>query len=310
MGTDLLAAHNPATAAALDAAVAGDPYAQGNRWRATRGDSVIDLIGTFHVADARMDAVVAGLEPVIADADTVYLEATEAEMAALQAEITRRPEILFIPQGEPTLPEVLTEDEWQRLAAELSARGIPAFLGSKFRPWYVMMTLALPGCAMADPALVTDGLDKRIGRAAEAAGVPLAPLEPWDTILGIFDALPPEDSRALLAASLAMAAESEDMFATLRAAYFSEEHRRIWEFSRLRALATPGLDPAEAAADFALLEGLLLDTRNRAWIEVILPAAEGRRILVAAGAAHLSGEAGLLPLLAAEGFTLERLPFP
>jgi hypothetical protein len=115
--------------------------------------------------------------------------------------------------------------------------------------------------------------------------------------------------RALLVIHLAAAADADDIYVTRRTAYFAEEHARISEFLRLRALATPRLDPAEVEAVLALL-GDHFDARNRAWIKVILPAAEGRRILVAAGAAHLSGEAGLLPLLAAEGFTLERLPFP
>ena len=45
----------PIDAAALDSAVAGQPFPVGNHWRATRGDAIVDVFGTFHVYDARME---------------------------------------------------------------------------------------------------------------------------------------------------------------------------------------------------------------------------------------------------------------
>ncbi len=304
-GRDLIAALPAADRARLDAAVAGDPYAAGNWWRATREGSTIDIVGTFHIDDPRHDALAAKLAPVIAAADTVYLEATEVEMKALQAEMVKRPELIFITTG-PTLPEQLRADEWKELSAQVAARGIPPFMASKFQPWYLMVLLGLPPCAMQDMQSESRGLDMRIMQAAKADRVPTKPLEPFDTVFRIFSVMTPAEQLDMVRTLLPMADQAEDMFATLTAAYFRGDHRLIWEYSRMASLAAPGIDPAKAAADFALMEQTLLTGRNRAWAGVILPAAAGRRIVVAVGAAHLSGPEGLLNLLAQAGYRMER----
>jgi uncharacterized protein YbaP (TraB family) len=306
-GRNLLPDLTEAERATLDAALAEAPFPSGNRWRATRGTSVIDLVGTFHLYDPRMDAIAARLEPAIAGADAVYVEATEKEFKALQAEIGRNPGLL-ISDG-PTLPELLTPAEWQSLSEAMRARQIPPFMAAKFRPWYVAMMLGLPACAMAEMAAAGKGLDGLVMKAAERAGKPLLPLEPHDTLVKVFELMNAEDQIDMIRASLPLAAKSEDMFATLVAAYYAEDHRMIWELTRMTALNAPGTDPAAAAEDFALMEETLLDARNRAWMDVILPAAEGRHIVVAFGAAHLSGPEGVLNLLAEDGWTLERQAF-
>ena len=62
-------------------------------------------------------------------------------------------------------------------------------------------------------------------------------------------------------------------------------------------------------AVFARMQAQLLEARNRAWIPVILGAQSRGTIVVAAGAAHLHGDAGVLNLLAEQGYTLTRQPF-
>jgi uncharacterized protein len=50
-----------------------------------------------------------------------------------------------------------------------------------------------------------------------------------------------------------------------------------------------------------------MTTRNRAWIPVLVTAATEAPVVAAFGALHLSGQDGVLALLEAEGFTLQRL---
>ncbi len=52
----------------------------------------------------------------------------------------------------------------------------------------------------------------------------------------------------------------------------------------------------------------MLDTRNALWMPRILGRAEGN-IVVAVGAAHLSGDAGLLAQLNQAGYSLSRAEF-
>lgn len=305
-GRDLLATLPGPERAALEAAVAAQPFAVGNHWRATRGGSTIHVIGTFHMFDARMTMHMRKLMPVLHQAGAIYLEATEKEMAELQAAMASRPELMFTTG--PTLPERLTDEEWQQLSAEMQARGIPAFLASKFRPWYVSVLLGVPPCAMDAAGGTSNGLDHLILTAAHEMGTPALPLEPYDTVFRIFENMPDTDEIEMIRASLPLTAMAEDMFAAMVAAYFREDHRMIWEMSRTMTTARAD-DPAKAAADFTLLEEALVNSRNRAWMDVILPAAEGRTIVVAVGAGHLAGQQGLLNLLAEAGYSLERQPF-
>ena len=304
-GRDLMTDLPASERSALDAVIAGDPYASGNWWRAEKDGSVIDVVGTFHIDDPRHDVFAWKLAPVIADADQVFLEATDVEMRALQAELGRNPGMILITTG-PTMPEMLEEAEWQTLAAEMSLRGIPAFMASKFRPWYLMVMLAMPPCAMKAMQGQSQGLDARVQQMALQSGVPTAPLEPYDTVFKVFAVMDSADQIALVRAALPMAAQSEDMFATMKEAYFRGDHRLIWEFSRVAALKAPGMTPEDAEREFGRMEEALLTGRNRAWMDVILPAAAGRHIVVAAGAAHLSGPEGVLALLAAGGWRMTR----
>lgn len=307
-GQDLLPALPAADRQALGVAVGPSPFAEGNHWLARKGATEIALIGTYHLYDPRMEALTERLGPVIDGAEILFLEATDAEIAMLEQNIARDPSRLFLTDG-PTLPEALPEADWQRLAEEFRAREIPPFLGAKFRPWYVAVLLALPACLTEGGQPPREGLDRLLMDRAAEAGVPTRALEPWDTALGIFDSLSFDRQIDMLRASLPLAGQAEDALATMAEAWFREEHRLIWEYSRFVAMSLPGADAERLAEDFAVMEEALLSARNRAWLEVLLPAAEGRRVAVAVGAAHLSGREGVLQLLADRGFELERRPF-
>ena len=305
-GRDLITSMTAPDRAALDAVVSAAPYAQGNHWRATRGGQTIDVIGTFHIYDARMEDPLARLKPLIAIADRIYLEATDKEIAQLQQAVATRPELIVL-QGK-TLPERLPEADWQQLAAAMQARGIPAFMAAKFQPWYVSMLLGVPPCAMSALSQGATGMDHLISEAAKADNVPLVALEPYDAVFRAISALSEADQAAMIRDALRTENQSEDMLATLTATYFREDHRAIWEFARQAALKAPGADPARIDADLARLEQALVTSRNQSWV-TLLDKAPGAHLLVAVGAGHLAGDNGVLNLLAQAGFSLTRQPF-
>ena len=305
-GANMIDALGPNQRAELAAAVAAQPYNSGNLWRAERSGSRIDLVGTLHLYDPRMDPMMDRIGPLIDAADLVLVEAGREEIAALQKAAATRPDLLYRPNG-PTLPEQLTKAEWKALSDELWARGMPPFLAAKFQPWYVSMLLSVPACAASQMAEGTRGLDELVMQRAEASGVPIRALEPYDTVFHAFETLEDIDQIELLRTALTLAQDANDQFATLLDSYFSGQHRQIWEFTRMQARAIPGTDPVKGAADFARMEQALLTGRTVPWMDVLLPAAKGRHVVVAVGAAHLSGEQGLLYLLAQNGWTLTPL---
>lgn len=305
-GRNLFAEMAPDKLATLTAAADAVPFPRGNHWRATRGDEVITLVGTYHFDDPRHVPTLAAITPAITAATTVLVEAGPDEAKALMDFIARDPGKMMIMDG-PSLLEQLPPEVWADLSAALALRGIPGFMAAKMQPWYVVVLLSMPPCAMAkmqDPK----GLDGLVIDTATAAGVPVRGLEPFDTVFRIFDAMNHDEMVAMLQSTLAVEDQSEDYNATLADSYFAGESRIIWEFMREVSYDLPGYTRAEVDADFARMEELLMYGRNRAWIPVLTEAATNGPVFAAFGALHLSGEEGVLNLLQKEGFTLEELP--
>ena len=307
-GENLIAALPAAEQLALRQTAEAAPFATGNFWRATKGAQQITVVGTYHLTDSRHDAALSALTPMLDSASTLLVEAGPAEEAAIKSHVAKHPEVMIDTTG-PTLPERLSKPDWARLSDALRARGIPPFMAAKFRPWYLSMLLGIPPCGMAEMA-DAKGLDALLIEAAEKSGKPVQALEPFDTVFTLFDAMTPEDQLAMVTSALAMEDHSADFAITLADAYFAEEGRLIWEFMRYESLRLPDYTPERVEAEFATMETAMMTNRNRAWIPVITKAADAGPVLVAFGALHLSGEAGVLNLLAQDDWQIERLHLP
>ncbi len=284
------------------------PYAEGNHWRATKGDEVLHLIGTMHLSDDRLTAPAARLEPLVRSAGLLLLEMTAVEEAELQASLQSDMDMLLLPDR--TLPDLMPEEDWQQLAAAMRQRGMPPFMGARMRPWYVSMLLAIPPC-MADRLEDANGLDARLEAVATKAGVPTQALEPYDTGFAAFADLPMDTQLLMIRSALSSPEDAEDLFETVLASYFDETHGAGQIVLEVLSPRLTPMTEAETAEVFAVLDEALIAGRNRAWIPVILKALEQSEGTVVAGfgAAHLAGDQGVLKLLEAEGFTLERQVF-
>ena len=305
-GTNLITALPDSQMAALRAQADAQPYATGNLWRATKGGAEVTLVGTFHLDDPRHLATVAALEPSMARATVLLVEAGPKEEMAIQTLMGREPGRMMILSG-PTLAEQMPAADWARLAMALKARGMAPGLAAKFQPWFLTAMLAIPACAFAETAAV-QGLDKRLMTRAAALGLPVQGLEPFDTIFGIFDAFSAADQLKMLLQTLDADGSSSDMAVTLSDAYFAGQSRLFWEFSKLQLQGQPGMTKAEADREFALVDQAMISKRNASWIPVIEAAAGKGPVIVAFGALHLSGGEGVLALLEARGWTVRALP--
>lgn len=305
-GENLLQSMPAADRAKLDALIAKHPYPTGNLWRAVKGDSTIHLMGTFHLSDPRFESYLKPLWPVVESADLILLEADRKAMEQLKTATLNDPTLLFIGDG-PTLIDRLPPEEWDRVNTQMSARGIPGFLASKMQPWYVAMMLSIPPCAMAGIA-AQNGVDQRIMARAAAENIPTRALEAYDVVFSALGGDDAEDELDMVRLGLAGADEGDAMIATLTAAYLAGNHRAIWELSRSQAMEVQATTDLDGAKMFAEMEVKLLTERNINWMPVIMAAAdETDNILVAVGAAHLSGTDGVLYLLEQAGYALTRV---
>ena len=305
VGQNLLDTMPAAEREGLRARAGAVPYPAGNLWQATRDGQLLHLVGTYHLSDPRHAATMARLDPLIAGADTVLVEAGPEEETALMNHIARDPSVMMVTEG-ATLADTLPPEEWTQLMAAMRARGLPPFMAAKFRPWYVTVVLSIPPCAM-EQATKEQGLDKLVIDTATRDGIPIGALEPYDTVFDIFGQMDEEEQLAMVRSTLATEGQSEDYHRTLADAYFAGESRLTWELMRDLALQMPGYTPEQVEAEFAAMEEALMNARNRKWIAVIEKAAAKGPAFVAFGALHLSGEQGVLNLLARDGWVLTRL---
>ena len=64
---------------------------------------------------------------------------------------------------------------------------------------------------------------------------------------------------------------------------------------------------AKADREMALIDQAMISYRNAAWVPVLEKAAQKGPILAAFGALHLPGDAGVLALMAQNGWTIQAL---
>ncbi|WP_112311746.1 TraB/GumN family protein [Pseudogemmobacter bohemicus] len=304
-GTNLVDQMLPGDLAEIRARAHAVPYARGNFWTAAKDGQTMTIVGTYHIDDPRHMPVLPPLTERIGAASVLLVEAGPEEEDALMKAMGKDPSLMFITDG-PSLLERLPRDTWRRLSEALEARGIPGVFAAKFQPWYATVVLAIPPCMITQPDL-KNGLDAQLIDAAEAAGVRVQALEPYDTLFSIFGALTEDQSIAMIEASLALEGQSEDLAVTTADLYFEADSRMIWELNRLFAYDQPGYTKDQVDAEMAVMEDVMMIRRNQAWIPVIEAAAAEGPLVVAFGALHLSGEEGVLNLLARNGWTLTEL---
>ena len=303
-GTDLLAEMaEPDRTALLDRA-AQAPYPEGLFWTAKKDDQVITLVGTFHLNDPRLAPIVQKLTPLIQSARTVMVEAGPEQERDLRAAFKTRPELLIL--QDTSLPQLLSETDWQALSKAMQSRGMPAAMAAKFQPWYISALLGLPDC-LDLAKLQKNGLDAQIIRIAQSAGVPIAPLEPFDTVFRLFESISRAEQIEMVLASLAADARADDFFTTMTALYFAGKLRVIWELYQTLQMGTGGQSD-QAIESAARLETLLITGRNESWILPLETAAARGPVLAAFGALHLPGDRGVVNLLAQRGWQVAALP--
>ena len=270
-------------------------------WRVERHGVVSHLFGTIHVGlDARAALGPAGLAALAAsrrvfvEMDVTSFDAvTEFTIAAM-----RRAEM----PPDRSLRELLQEDAWRRLV-KLHAGKVTADQLARMEPWFVSLwTLPyvlgprkkqLPGVRADAPML-----DAAIAARAEWAGAKVSALASPAEHLAVWAAIGRAQGVSMLEEVVADPEGMRDETDRLVAAYMRADDRTIRKLVGTLERRRPTI------AEY------LLFRRNERWrdkLEHWLP--EGR-IFVVAGVGHMYGERGLVSLLRARGFRVERVqPF-
>ncbi|MEM7524823.1 MAG: TraB/GumN family protein [Pseudomonadota bacterium] len=309
-GEDLIAriaANDPDTLSAMQAAAASQPNDEGLFWRIeTPGAPDTPpsyLFGTFHSANTGLGDRVAAVTDAVADARLLYVEITAENQLDMQTEMQTNPALILRETPLP-LDGYLSPELVEVARAALASYGMTEEIAAQLKTWFLGLILSIPACELQDLGDGTTVLDVRLQTAATAAGTPVEGLETWRSQLAIFSGSTPEEQRQMVRYALAGQADAEAQYATMRRLYAAEKPLLIWELSaHMARQATPDADKL-----LAEVWDILIVERNAAMAQAAAAELAKGGVFIAVGALHLGGAGGLVELIRAQGFDVTRAP--
>jgi uncharacterized protein len=305
-GRDLipvLQKEQPAQYEALMAASAQEKHGQGLFFRLDKaGKPPIHVFGTIHVEDEAFKQ----FPPVMIEAlDQADIIATELKESELSDPFTMLKIAALVANPKADTLKAFNETERKQIEAALFTRGILPSAAERMDAGFLMLSLALPACAIErDPEklLTREVVDQTVARRGEALGATNIGLETITAQIGTILSLGVADKRLMLSATAAADSLATDAFITMKKLYGQGE---IGKLKHLAQVTLPP-DPAIRAAYNAFMHKLL-DKRNTGMVESILAKADTQTVFAAVGALHLVGDQGVVALLEAAGYKATKL---
>jgi uncharacterized protein YbaP (TraB family) len=316
-GADLLAqmqAADPATHKALFQRAHTVPNGRGKFWRVSRpaaiGGTAIGgapysyLFGTFHDTEIARQPLKPGVAASLESARLLVVELTGQEQERLQARMANDPDYV-IDRNRSGLIAQLSAAERSVVEKVLASRGVPLSLAEKLRAPILFSLLTVPQCILNAMQQGQPTLDQLLMSRAIDAGIPVAGLETYEQAIGSISDIPADMMNEILLEALRDLSGEEDIRRTTVGLYQAGEIAAIWEFSIVSSARTLGM--ARSREIMAQLGATVLERRNRAWMDTLVPELEKGGVFAAFGAMHLVGAAGVIELLREAGFEVTRL---
>ncbi|MCX7033015.1 MAG: TraB/GumN family protein [Arenimonas sp.] len=289
----------PVIAALLLATTAGFAQAEPPRpllWKVSDADNSLYLLGSFHFLKEADYPQAASTYAALDDAERVVFELSPAEMN--DPELASKMALAARRTDGRTLQQSVPEATWQALSAYTARRGLAVANFQPYEAWFVSLLVSINEMQLLglDPEM---GLDKHFAQRALDAGKPVAGLETGDQQIALFDGMDQRQQLQALDDTLAEMADIESEIEAMHA---------LWRAGDADGLfAATG---AEMKADYPALYQRINVDRNRAWLPRLagmLDQGTSDDTLVVVGAMHLLGQDGVVAMLRAKGYTVERL---
>ena len=262
-------------------------------WRASRGQSVVYLVGSVHLLSKDYYPLSPALDTAFKECDLLVEELHFGQMAQVESQMT----ILMrgmLPSGQ-TLDKVVSSATLTLVSERVKALGLPIEPLMRFKPWALALTLlGLEWQAAGFDAAL--GLDRHFYDQAVAAGKEVQGLETVEFQISRFDDLSMEEQDRMLASTLRELETEKAAVTTLADAW------KAGDAATVERIVLQELRKEPRMYDRLLVE------RNKTWLPKIEALfARKNRTFVVVGAAHLVGPDGLIALLKAKGYAVEQL---
>lgn len=265
-------------------------------WKVSDADNSIYLLGSFHLLKDGDYPLSARTYAALADAEHVVFELSPAEMS--DPALAQRMAAAARRADGRTLQQSLPRSTWDQLSAYAAKRRIPIANFQPYEAWYISLLVGVTEMQAIglNPAL---GLDKHFADRAAAAGKPAIGLETGDQQIALFDGMDAKQQLQALQDTLADVADIKVTLGKMHALWRSGDATGLY--------AATG---AQMKAQYPALYRRINVDRNRAWLPRLagmLDKSQDDDTLVVVGALHLLGNDGVVNLLKAKGYRVERL---
>lgn len=193
-------------------------------------------------------------------------------------------------EGGETITDFLTKEEYEHTRSLLMERtGMDIGMLKSMRP-FMLMSLIYPNLMECE----TKSYENELMRIAKSRKLEVKGLESVDDQLSVFDQIPLEDQYRSFYEYAGNLDKGRQEFKKLIKAYNKEDIGQLVQM-------------VADSPEYRDYQDILLDNRNRNWIEPMGELMKKGPVFFAVGAGHLGGEHGLIQLLKYEGYKLTRL---
>lgn len=240
------------------------------------------LFGTMHSPDPRVTRLAPAVQAAFDRAASFTME-----LLINASGVATMAEAMFFPQGQ-NLRAVLGPELYAQAQQAITDRGLSTRDLERKKPWVIVMILSTPRTELGLP------LDMRLQLQATLQGKPTYGLETMGEQVAVFNDMPIADQVELLRDALAVDAEVTRQFEALIQAYVDRDLARL--------MAIVDEPKRQRSPAFTRMMDRLLIQRNDVMLKRMRARLDEGNAFIAVGAAHLSGEQGLLQLLQRLGY--------
>jgi len=256
-------------------------------------NSSIYIMGTVHAMRPDVDWEKAILKEKITASDKIFFE-LDMDMPNFEQQVAGKFGSKFMLTDGSTLPSYLSEEEYEKVKAIFTAKGIPEAQLQMFAPWAAAVTLAQ--FTIMDAGLnPAAGIDNVLKQHVADAGKDITGLETIDDQLAALAGDSYAEQADFLKSGIADYEKGVEGLNTLINAWAADDIAKMEELMMESLPIDKGIGKK------------LITDRNNAWMITLDKAlADDVTSFVAVGALHLHGPVGLLKQFEDKGYTVVR----
>lgn len=242
------------------------------------------LFGTFHLMckdDIRFSNQ---LKSALASSNKIYMELDMDDPAVMLGGM-----MLMTMKDGKTLQDFYSKEEFNKLNQFFKdSLHTPLAMLQSLKPFFLIAMLY----PKMMPCKKISGVEEELMKLAKSDKKEIVGLETMEFQAAVFDSIPYQEQAKELLKSIDSIASYAKYFDTMVTVYKNQQLTKMGELFN--------------SSEFGMQEhqDILLDNRNKHWVEKLKSIMKKESVFVAVGAGHLPGEKGLITLLKKEGYTV------